>query len=82
MVVVIQGQFLNLNRRIIIEVIVSEKIFNIKIYHATVISNQNVATFIKELVLKLDQGESLDFTAGAYVQIDIPRLSLFALCPI
>ncbi|MGD8243230.1 MAG: NADH:ubiquinone reductase (Na(+)-transporting) subunit F, partial [Desulfobacterales bacterium] len=33
----------------------------------------NVATFIKELVLKLDEGQSVDFTAGAYMQIDIPE---------
>ena len=49
------------------------EIFSIKKYNATVISNQNIATFIKELVLKLDEGETLDFTAGAYIQIDIPE---------
>jgi len=52
---------------------VPEEIFNIKKYHATVVSNNNVATFIKELVLKLDPGERLDFDAGAYIQIDIPE---------
>jgi len=56
---------------------VPEEIFDIKKYHATVVSNENVATFIKELVLKLDPGERLDFNAGAYVQIDIPEYELF-----
>ena len=46
---------------------VPEEIFYIKKYHATVVSNNNVATFIKELVLKLDPGERLDFEAGAYI---------------
>ncbi len=49
------------------------EIFMIKLYHATVVSNNNVATFIKELVLQLDSGEILEFKAGAYVQIDIPE---------
>ena len=52
---------------------IPEEIFNIKKYHATVISNNNVATFIKELVLKLDPDEHLEFKAGAYIQIDIPE---------
>ena len=51
---------------------IPEEIFNIRKYHATVVSNDNVATFIKELVLRLDEGESLKFEAGAYIQIDIP----------
>ena len=50
-----------------------EEIFNIQKYDATVVSNDNVATFIKELVLRLDGGQSVDFTAGAYMQIDIPE---------
>ena len=52
---------------------IPEEIFSIKKYVATVVSNRNVATFIKELILKLDDGERLDFKAGAYVQIDIPE---------
>jgi Na+-transporting NADH:ubiquinone oxidoreductase subunit F len=52
---------------------IPEEIFNIQKYNATVLSNDNVATFIKELVLKLDPGESVDFTAGAYMQIDVPE---------
>ena len=52
---------------------IPEEIFNIQKYDATVVSNDNVATFIKELVLELDEGQSVDFTAGAYMQIDIPE---------
>jgi Na+-transporting NADH:ubiquinone oxidoreductase subunit F len=48
------------------------EIFSIQKYTATVVSNDNVATFIKELVLQLDEGQSLDFEAGAYMQIDVP----------
>ena len=36
-------------------------------------SNNNVATFIKELVLNLPEGENLNFQAGGYIQIDIPE---------
>jgi Na+-transporting NADH:ubiquinone oxidoreductase subunit F len=50
-----------------------DEIFNIRKYRATVVSNDNVATFIKELVLQLDAGQSLNFKAGAYIQIDIPE---------
>ena len=51
---------------------IPEEIFSINRYDATVVSNDNVATFIKELVLKLDSGH-VDFKAGAYMQIDIPE---------
>jgi Na+-transporting NADH:ubiquinone oxidoreductase subunit F len=52
------------------------EIFNIKKYEASVVSNDNVATFIKELVLKLEPGEKIDFEAGQYIQIDIPEYRL------
>jgi len=52
---------------------IPDEIFSIKKYHATVVTNKNVATFIKELVLKLDPGEDFDYQAGAYIQIDIPE---------
>ena len=55
---------------------IPEAIFNVKKYRATVVSNENVATFIKELVLKLDPGEDLEFQAGAFIQIDIPEYEL------
>ncbi len=56
-----------------LQIRIPDDIFNIKKYQATVVSNDNVATFIKELVLQLDAGQSLKFKAGAYIQIDIPE---------
>ena len=50
-------------------------IFNIKKYTGAVISNRNVATFIKELMIELDNDEVLDFQPGQYVQMDIPEFS-------
>lgn len=47
-------------------------ILDIKKYECTVRSNENVATFIKELVVELPEGERLDFKAGGYIQIDVP----------
>ena len=52
---------------------IPEEIFSIQKYNARVVSNENVATFIKELVLELDPGETIDFQAGSYIQIDIPE---------
>lgn len=53
---------------------VPESIFGIKKVSATVVSNDNVATFIKELVIRPD--EPIDFEAGAYIQIDVPEYDL------
>jgi Na+-transporting NADH:ubiquinone oxidoreductase subunit F len=55
------------------EIRIPPEIFSIQRYNATVVSNSNVATFIKELVLSLDPGQELEFKAGAYMQIDIPE---------
>ena len=52
---------------------IPDEIFNIQKYTATVVSNDNVATFIKELAIKLDDGQTIQFKAGAYMQIDIPE---------
>ena len=52
---------------------VPDEIFNIQKWECTVISNENVATFIKELILELPEEENLNFTAGGYIQIDIPE---------
>jgi Na+-transporting NADH:ubiquinone oxidoreductase subunit F len=52
---------------------IPSEIFNIKKYDATVVSNENVASFIKELRLKLEPGQKMDFETGSYVQIDIPE---------
>ena len=52
---------------------VPDEIFSIRKWKCTVKSNENVATFIKELVLDLPEGENLNFQAGGYIQIDIPK---------
>ena len=51
---------------------VPEEVFGVKQWECTVESNPNVATFIKELTLKLPEGENVDFRAGGYVQLECP----------
>lgn len=55
-----------------IEIEVPEEVMGIKKWECEVVSNNNVATFIKEFVVKLPKGENLDFKSGGYIQIDIP----------
>ncbi len=52
---------------------IPEEVFGIKKLDCTVVSNYNVATFIKEFEVRLPEGETLDFKAGGYIQIDIPE---------
>ncbi|MEM7425302.1 MAG: NADH:ubiquinone reductase (Na(+)-transporting) subunit F [Pseudomonadota bacterium] len=54
------------------EVEVPEEVFGVKKWECTVRSNDNVATFIKELVLELPEGEDVNFRAGGYIQIAAP----------
>lgn len=54
------------------EVELEEDCFGVKKWECTVQSNHNVATFIKELVLKLPEGENVAFRAGGYVQLECP----------
>jgi Na+-transporting NADH:ubiquinone oxidoreductase subunit F len=51
---------------------VPHEFFGVKKWECEVISNNNVATFIKELVLKLPEGEVVNFRAGGYVQLECP----------
>ena len=51
---------------------VPAEVFSVRKWECTVQSNHNVATFIKELVLELPEGENVDFRAGGYIQIDCP----------
>jgi Na+-transporting NADH:ubiquinone oxidoreductase subunit F len=55
---------------------VPEEVFGVKQWRCKVRSNNNVATFIKELVLELPEGESVDFRAGGYIQIECPPHSV------
>jgi len=58
------------------EIEVPEEVLDVKKWECTVRSNDNVATFIKEFVVELPAGETLDFQAGGYIQIDIPKYKL------
>ncbi len=51
---------------------VPEEVFGVRKWECTVRSNHNVATFIKELVLELPEGEEVPFRAGGYIQIECP----------
>lgn len=51
---------------------VPEEVFGVRKWDCTVRSNDNVATFIKELVLELPAGETVPFRAGGYIQIECP----------
>ena len=51
---------------------IPEEVLGIKKWECEVVSNNNVATFIKEFVVKLPEGEHLKFKSGGYIQIDIP----------
>src|SRR6056297_94334 len=51
---------------------VPEEVFGVRQWECEVVSNPNVATFIKELTLKLPEGENVEFRAGGYVQLECP----------
>ncbi len=55
---------------------IPEEIFGIKKWECEVVSNYNVATFIKEFIVRLPEGENLDFEAGGYIQIDVPEITV------
>ncbi|MDX9725522.1 MAG: NADH:ubiquinone reductase (Na(+)-transporting) subunit F [Bacteroidales bacterium] len=56
-----------------LKIALPEAVLGIKKWECEVVSNRNVATFIKEFVVKLPDGEALDFEPGGYIQIDVPR---------
>ena len=55
---------------------IPEEIFGIKKWECTVVSNYNVASFIKEFIVRLPEGETLDFQSGGYIQIDVPTITV------
>ncbi len=55
---------------------VPEEVFGIKKWECEVVSNYNVASFIKEFVVKLPEGESMHFESGGYIQIDVPKITV------
>jgi len=55
---------------------IPHEVMGIKKWECEVVSNHNVATFIKEFVVKLPEGETLDFRSGGYIQIDVPKINV------
>lgn len=55
---------------------IPEEVMGIKKWECEVVSNGNVATFIKEFKVKLPEGENLDFKSGGYIQIDVPKVEV------
>lgn len=53
-----------------------ESILGVKKWECEVVSNNNVATFIKEFIVKLPEGEALNFKPGGYIQIDVPTYDI------
>ena len=51
---------------------VPPEVFSVKKWECEVVSNDNVATFIKEFVVKLPEGETMDFESGGFIQIEVP----------
>lgn len=55
---------------------VPPEVMEIKKYECEVVSNKNVATFIKEFVVKLPEGETMNFEPGGYIQLDVPKIEV------
>lgn len=55
---------------------IPQEIMGIKKWECEVVSNKNVATYIKEFVVRLPKGENLDFKSGGYIQIDVPKIEV------
>jgi Na+-transporting NADH:ubiquinone oxidoreductase subunit F len=55
---------------------IPKAILGIQKWECTVVSNKNVATFIKEFVVQLPEGETLNFRSGGYIQIDVPKIDV------
>ena len=55
---------------------VPKEVLGVKKWECEVVSNKNVATFIKEFVVKLPEGENLNFKSGGYIQIDVPKVEV------
>jgi len=58
------------------EIVIPDNVMGIKKWECEVVSNDNVATYIKELVVKLPEGDFLEFESGCYIQIDIPECEI------
>ncbi len=59
-----------------LKIVVPQSILDVKEYECTVVSNRNVATFIKEFKVQLPKGEHMNFIPGSYAQIKIPKFDI------
>ena len=59
-----------------LKIAVPDSALNVKKLECEVISNHNVATFIKEFTVRLPEGENIEFKSGEYIQIDIPEYDI------
>ena len=59
-----------------LKIVVPQSVLDVKEYECTVVSNRNVATFIKEFKVQLPEGVHMDFIPGSYAQIKIPKFDL------
>ncbi len=58
------------------EIKVPQSVLGVKKYECTVVSNNNVASFIKEFIVALPEGAHMDFLPGSYAQIEIPAYTM------
>jgi len=58
------------------KIVVPEHVLGVKKWECEVVSNNNVATYIKEFVVRLPKGENLNFKSGGYIQIDVPKIDV------
>lgn len=59
-----------------LEIKIPQSVLGIKKWECEVVSNNNVASFIKEFVVRLPEGEALNFEPGSYIQIDVPKYDI------
>ncbi len=59
-----------------LKIVVPQSVLDVKEYECTVVSNRNVATFIKEFKVQLPEGVHMDFIPGSYAQIRIPKFKI------
>lgn len=59
-----------------LDIEVAESVLDVKEYECEVISNKNVSTFIKQLIVKLPEGQHMNFVPGSYAQIKIPAYDM------
>ena len=59
-----------------LKIVVPESALSVRKWECEVVSNSNVATFIKEFVVKLPEGEHLNFRSGGYIQVDVPAITV------